>query len=144
MAREGCILGGEGNGGVMEPRVVPVRDSLVGMAYILQYLAETGKTVSQLVAEIPSYVFVKTKFPCPAGASGAVIEKTRQEFAAIGGAKFNEEDGLRIDLPDGWLSVRASNTEPIMRIVAEARDDATANRLVAAARKIADAVIGKN
>ena len=141
MAGEGCIFGGEGNGGIMEPRVVPVRDSLTGMAYILQYMADTGKTISQLVAEIPSYVFVKTKFSCPAGVAGAVAAATKAEFAKVAGAKFNEDDGLRIDLNEGWLSVRASNTEPIMRIVAEAKDQQTAERLVAQARTIADAVI---
>ncbi len=141
MAREGCIIGGEGGGGVMEPRIVPVRDSLVGMAYILQYMAETGKTISQLAAEIPSYVFIKTKFPCPAGVAPEVARQTRAAFAGRADAKFNEEDGLRIDLSEGWLSVRASNTEPIMRIVAEAREEKTANDLIAKVRKIADAVI---
>ena len=141
MAREGCIFGGEGNGGVMDPRVVPVRDSLVGMAMILQYMAQTGKTVSQLVAGIPAYVFVKTKFPCPAGVAPQVAAEAKKAMAGRPGVAFNEEDGLRIDLNEGWLSVRASNTEPIMRIVAEARDEKTANDLVASIRKIADAVI---
>lgn len=141
MAREGCIFGGEGNGGVMDPRVVPVRDSLVGIAMILQYMAATGKTISQLVAEIPSYVFLKTKFPCPAGVAPEVAQATKAAFASTQGAAFNEEDGLRIDLPQGWLSVRASNTEPIMRIVAEARDEETASGLIAQARQIADRII---
>ena len=141
MADHGCIFGGEGNGGVIEPRVVCVRDSLVGMAYILQYLAETGKTVSQLVAEIPAYVMVKTKFACPAGAAATVVQNARRAFADEPQASFNDQDGLRVDLPAGWVSVRASNTEPIMRIMAEARQAATADELVSRVRKIADETI---
>ena len=60
------------------------------------------------------------------------------------GARFNDQDGLRIDLPDGWVSVRASNTEPIMRIMAEARKRDAAERLVTEVRRIADRVIGEN
>ena len=138
---QGCILGGEGGGGVIEPRVVPVRDSLVGMAYVLQYMAETGKTLSQLVADLPSYVMIKTKFPCPAGVADAVSRATRQDFADRDKATFNDSDGLRIDLPEGWVAVRASTTEPIIRIVAEAADCETADALIARVRAVADRII---
>jgi phosphomannomutase len=141
MERTGCIFGGEGNGGVIEPRVVAVRDSLVGMAYILQYLAETGKPLSALVAQIPPYVMVKAKFSAPAGVAPAVAAATRKAFALRGDAKFNEEDGLRVDLPEGWVSVRASNTEPIMRVMGEARQADVANGLVGQVRKIAEETI---
>jgi phosphomannomutase len=143
MMREGCIFGGEGNGGSIDPRIAPVRNSLVSIAYTLQYMAETGKTISQLVADIPSYVMLKTKFACPAGVAPEVAKQTMAAFAATPGAAFNEDDGLRIDLPQGWASVRASNTEPIMRIVAEARDRATADALVKQIRQIADKVIAE-
>jgi len=141
MAREGCIFGGEGNGGVIEPRVVPVRDSLVGIAYLLQYLAETGQTVSRLAAEIPRYEMVKTKFPCPAGVASEIAARTRKLFAAREEARFDAADGLRVDLPDRWVSVRASNTEPILRIFAEASDRGAAESLIADVRAVADAVI---
>ena len=144
MAENGCIFGGEGNGGVIEPRVVPVRNSLVGMAYVLQYMAETGKPLSELVAEIPAYAMIKTKFPCPAGAAEEICRQTRKTFADRPNAKFNDADGLRIDLDDAWVCVRASNTEPIMRISAEARDEQTASALVAEVRQIADAVIAED
>ncbi len=143
MQREGCIFGGEGNGGVIDPRVVSVRDSFVGMAMILQYLAETKQPLSQLVAAIPSYHLLKIKFPCPAGIAGAVAEKTKAAFANRPGAKFNESDGLRIDLADRWVSVRASNTEPIMRIFAEAPALADAEALVSEVQAVAQSVIGK-
>jgi len=141
MAREGCIFGGEGNGGIIEPLVVPVRDSLVGMAYLLQYLAETGKPVSELAAGIPRYVMLKTKMPCPAGAAEAVVRAARKLHEGNKGARFNEEDGLRVDLPDGWVSVRASNTEPIIRIMAEAKDKDTAEGMVREIRRVAEGFI---
>ena len=141
MEREGCIFGGEGNGGVIEPRVVPVRNSLVGMAMILQSMAETGKTISELVAEIPSYVMIKTKMPCPAGVADEAARRTRAAFEGRDGVRFDDCDGLRIDLPEGWLCVRASNTEPIMRVAAEAADAAVAQQLVDQARAIAEEVI---
>lgn len=141
MKRESCIFGGEGGGGVIEPRVVPVRDSFVGIAYVLQYMAETGKPLSQLVAEIPRYVMLKTKLPCPAGAAEKVVEAAKAKFASQSDARLNTDDGLRIDLPQGWVSVRASNTEPIMRIIAEAPDKTQAEQLVAQVRSLADSVV---
>ena len=143
MQREGCIFGGEGNGGVIDPRVVSVRDSLVGMAMILQYLAETKKPLSELVAAIPAYHLLKIKFPCPAGVAGKVVEKTKAAFAGRAGAKFDVSDGLRIDLADRWVSVRASNTEPIMRIFAEAPSLPDAQTLVDEVQTVAQSVIGK-
>jgi phosphomannomutase len=142
MEREGCIFGGEGNGGVIEPQVVPVRDSLVGIAYLLDYLRASGKTVSELVAEIPAYELVKTKMPCPAGAADAIADRAKKAFADESGARFDEADGLRIDLADCWVSVRASNTEPILRIFAEAPDRGRAQQLVDRIQAIADEVVG--
>ena len=137
----GAIFGGEGGGGVIDPRIVPVRDSLVGMAMVLQQMAETGKTVSQLVADIPRYVMIKTKFPCPAGAAETVAAAARKAFATRDGVRFNDDDGLRIDLPQGWVSARASNTEPIMRIMAEASDQASAEALIAEVTAIAKPLV---
>ena len=142
MVREGCIFGGEGGGGAIEPRVVPVRDSLVAIAYLLQYMAETNQAVSRLVDQIPRYVMLKTKLPCPAGAAEKVAAAARKAFAGRMGVRFDGSDGLRIDLPAGWVCARASNTEPIMRIIAEAGDEKTARALVDEVRKIADGVIG--
>jgi len=135
MLAEGCILAGEGNGGVIDPRVVCVRDSLVAIALTLQYMTDTGMTVSRLTARLPQYVMVKKKMPCPPGTAGAVVAAVRKAFSDVQGARFNDVDGLRIDLPDAWLSVRPSNTEPIMRVTAEAKHAARAKKT---AEKIAD------
>ena len=143
MLQNGCILGGEGGGGVIDPQVVPVRNSLVGIACVLQYMAETNKTVSQLVAEIPHYEMIKAKMPCPAGAAEKVAAAMRDAFAGRAGAAFNDADGLRVDLPEGWVCARASNTEPIMRIIAEAARADDAEALVAQVRKIAEPIVAE-
>lgn len=140
MLANDCIFGGEGGGGVIEPRVVPVRDSLVGMAYVLQYMAETHQTLSELVARIPRYVMIKTKIPCGPDAAVKVSAAARKAFETRGGAVFNEADGLRIDLGDGWVCVRASNTEPILRIIAESPSARVAEALVNEVRSIAESV----
>ena len=139
-----CIFGGEGGGGVIEPRVVSIRDSLVGVAYLLQYMAETHKTVSELVAEIPGYVMIKTKLPCSAGAAKQVSKAVRESFASRDDVAFNDADGLRVDLPGGWVCVRASNTEPVIRIFAEAGCRTEAEALIDQVRRIADTVVGND
>ena len=129
MLRENSIIGGEGNGGVIDPRIVPGRDSLVGMAYVLNLMAATGKTLSQLVAELPRYEIVKTKFECRREDANRAVEALKNEFAR---EKIDVQDGIRIDWSESraWVHARASNTEPIMRIIAEAPDRATAQQWI--------------
>ena len=141
MQREECIFAGEGNGGVIDPRVVSVRDSFVGMAMLLQYMAETGKPISELAADIPAYCLKKTKITCPPDAAAKVAERTKALFIDNPEATLDQRDGLRIDLADSWVSVRASNTEPIMRIFAEAPTESQANALVKKVQAIADEIV---
>jgi len=143
MRRDRCVFGGEGNGGVIDPKVVPVRDSLVGIAHLLGYLAETGRKLSELAGDIPRYVMLKEKLPCPPGAAEQVIRAAREEFAGRPGAAVNDTDGLRVDLPAGWVSVRASNTEPIMRITVEAQVPEDAEGLMVQIRRLAQDVVGR-
>jgi phosphomannomutase len=143
MVKSGCVFGGEGNGGVMDPRVVIVRDSFVGMALMLNALAETGKTVSQLAADWPRYEMIKEKFPCPLRAAPQILQRVRCLLAGRPQAKVNDEDGLRVDLPQGWIHVRASNTEPIMRITTEATTPEIARALTHQVRAVADEVLGQ-
>lgn len=110
-------LGGEGNGGVIEPRVGYVRDSLVSMAYVLDGLAKRETTLDQWADSLPYYTIVKDKLECPSEAVPAACEALRREYPK---AKAAEGDGLRLDWPDRWVQVRASNTEPILRVIAEA------------------------
>ena len=115
MIKNDAVIGGEGNGGVIDPRIVPGRDSLVGMAYVLSLMAATGKSISQLVAEIPRYQIVKTKFECRREDANRAVEALKLEFAS---EKIDTQDGIRIDWPTAWVHARPSNTEPIMRICA--------------------------
>ncbi|OPX21440.1 MAG: phosphoglucosamine mutase [Planctomycetales bacterium 4484_123] len=136
MVQANCVFGGEGNGGVMDPRVVIVRDSFVGMGLMLNYLAESGKTVSALARELPRYEMIKQKFPCPVGQAERVLDAVKAAFARQSGARFNEEDGIRVDLPEGWVHVRPSNTEPIIRITAEGTPGGPARAIAAEAQRL--------
>lgn len=121
-----AILGGEGNGGVIDPRVGYVRDSFSGMAIILDAMAARQLPISQLADELPRYEIVKTKISLPAQRVAAGLASLEKHFSD---ARANRLDGLRLDWPDKWLLVRASNTEPIVRAIAEAREQAEAQRL---------------
>ncbi len=133
MREVGAVLGGEGNGGVIEPRVGFVRDSLVAMAYVLAGLAERRQSVSEWVATLPEYVIVKQKLECPREQVRVACEALREAFPD---ATATEGDGLRLDWTDRWVQVRASNTEPILRVIAEAPDEAQAGRLCQQAMQV--------
>ncbi|HEY1922161.1 MAG TPA: phosphoglucosamine mutase [Tepidisphaeraceae bacterium] len=133
MLANNAVIGGEGNGGVIDPRIVPGRDSLVGMAFVLQLMAATGLSISQLVAQIPRYEIVKTKFPCRREEANRVVAALKKRFAA---EKIDDQDGIRIDWPQAWLHARPSNTEPIMRIIVEAPDRLTAEKLIGEAQSV--------
>jgi phosphomannomutase len=122
-----AIIGGEGNGGVMDPRIHCGRDSIVGMGLVLEHMARSGKKISQLAAALPQWHMLKTKIDVPAAHSCEVIRKLKAEAAT---AKTNIEDGLRLDWEDRWVHLRASNTEPVMRIIAEAKSEEAAQALV--------------
>ena len=128
MQRVDAVIGGEGNGGVIYPRINFCRDSHVAMALVLHLLAESGKTVSQLVNELPRYAIVKEKLNCPSDKISAILKMIRQEFAAH---PQDLRDGVKVTLPQGWLHVRGSNTEPIIRLMAEAGDEAQAHAILA-------------
>jgi phosphomannomutase len=138
MIAQNAVIGGEGNGGVIDPRIVGGRDSLVGIAYILDLMAATGKKLSELVAEIPRYEIVKTKFECRREDAQRAVEAVKKAFAS---EKVDIQDGIRIDWPDAWVHARASNTEPIMRIIAEAPTRAIADAKVAMVQKVVDAAL---
>lgn len=133
MLKQGAIIGGEGNGGVIDPRIVPGRDSLVGMAYVLSLMADTGKTISQLVAKIRHYQIVKTKFECRREDADRAVAALKKHFAS---ETIDTQDGIRIDWPGAWVHARPSNTEPIMRIIAEAPDAATAEKYIAQVKAV--------
>ncbi|HYG77952.1 MAG TPA: phosphoglucosamine mutase [Planctomycetota bacterium] len=128
MEEANAIIGGEGNGGVIDPRIHYGRDAIVGMGLILELMARTGSSCSQLAGALPQYAMLKTKIDCPAAQSREVIRRLKAEAQS---ARANLEDGLRLDWDDRWVHLRASNTEPVMRIIAEARTPEAAQALVA-------------
>jgi phosphomannomutase len=111
-----AVLGGEGNGGVIDPRVGLVRDPFIGLALVLSHLAETGEKLSEAVAKLPRYHIVKTKQEVEPARLRQVYEMLTNKWPK---ARANYEDGLRLDWEDRWVHVRPSNTEPIVRVIAE-------------------------
>ena len=132
MQRHRAVIGGEGNGGVIYPRINFARDSLVGMALILHRLAESGQTVSALVAALPQLEIVKVQFPFPSHRLGEVFRKARREFADC---PMDMRDGVKVTLADAWFLLRGSNTEPVMRVVAEAATEDAARSLALRIRR---------
>ncbi len=130
MKKERALAGGEGNGGVIWPRVTYVRDSLSAMALTLALLRWHGRPLSAIVASIPRYEIVKRKVDLSRKDDAAPgLERLAAHFAKF---RVDRRDGVRIDLDEkrAWVHVRASNTEPIMRLIAEAPSRAEAEGLV--------------
>jgi phosphomannomutase len=127
MEEVNAIIGGEGNGGVIDPRIHYGRDAIVGMGLILESMARSGRKCSQLAGALPKYAMLKTKIDCPSAKSREVIRALKSSAQS---ARANLEDGLRLDWEDRWVHLRASNTEPVMRIIAEARTAEAAQALV--------------
>jgi phosphomannomutase len=134
LEQTGAKLGGEGNGGVILPQINKCRDTLVGMALILEYLANNGKKIEDCAKEIGNYSFIKTKFQV------TDIDLTKTEALLkekFPDGKLNNSDGLRLDFDDSWVLIRKSNTEPIVRVFAEAKSEQRALELIESVRNIA-------
>ncbi|MCA9199664.1 MAG: phosphoglucosamine mutase [Planctomycetales bacterium] len=133
MMAQSAVYGGEGNGGPIDPQVGYVRDSFVGMAQVLDAMAATNKSISELAADLPQYAIHKDKVSVEGKDLPTLLAKLEQHFAD---ASANHQDGLRLDWPGKWLLVRASNTEPIVRFIAEAPTIAEAEQLCQDAAKV--------
>jgi phosphomannomutase len=135
MKQRNAVIGGEGNGGVMYPDLHIGRDAPVAAALVLDLLARTGKSVSGLVGAQQQYVIVKAKAPRGAdlGAVYADLEAT------LADGSVDRQDGMRLTWDDRWLHVRPSGTEPIVRLIAEARTEEIALDLVDTARRLLEA-----
>jgi phosphomannomutase len=137
MKRRDAVIGGEGNGGIIYPVFHYGRDALVGIALFLTHLAGSGKKCSSLRRTYPDYVISKKRLTLPEGADfKAILQRVKEEFRDW---KPDERDGLRIDNADGWIQIRKSNTEPIVRIYSEAKTtqqaDNQANRVIEIVKK---------
>lgn len=121
-----AVLGGEGNGGVILPDLHYGRDGLIGTAMVLQYLAERGVLLSDVRAELPSYVISKNKLPLGTLDADKLLAQIAQTYQY---ERISTVDGVKIDFEDGWVHLRKSNTEPILRIYTEARTSDEAQAL---------------
>lgn len=134
LEKTGAKLGGEGNGGIILPQINKCRDSLVGMALILEYLAGNGKKIEDCALNIGSYSFIKKKFDIADIDLNKLEVSLRTQFPT---GRLNNSDGLRLDFDDSWVLIRKSNTEPIVRVFAEAKSEDKAADLINTVRNIA-------
>jgi phosphomannomutase len=126
MRLHGAVIGGEGNGGVIWPAVNFARDSLVGMALVLHQLAASGRTASALAAEYDRFHVVKLQRHVPAEQARAILRRAREAWAHH---PLDLTDGVKVRLDEGWFILRGSNTEPIVRVIAESASEEKARAL---------------
>lgn len=127
MREHHAAVGGEGNGGVILPEVSFVRDSLVGIALVLEMLARRKQPLSEIVQQLPAYAIVKDKAPADGELTRQLSQILTNRYSE---QTIDQQDGVRIDWPDRWVHVRPSNTEPIVRLIAEAPDAQKADSLL--------------
>ena len=113
----GAVLGGEGNGGVILPDLHYGRDALVGTAMVLQHLAATGQALSDVRQGLPAYAIAKHKLPLGKRDAQALLAALAKRYQS---ERVSTTDGVKIDFDEGWVHLRTSNTEPILRVYAEA------------------------
>ncbi len=137
MKENNAVIGGEGNGGVIYPEMHYGRDALTGAALFLTFLASQECTMSELRKKYPEYTISKNKVALEAETdTELILEKVRDAFKEY---PVNTEDGVKIDLPEGWIHLRKSNTEPIIRIYTEAGSESVAKGL---AKQVKDLISG--
>ena len=122
-----AIIGGEGSGGVIFPAIHYGRDALIGIAITLQHLLEFGGTMTELKNSLPQYFIAKKKVETGSTNPDDIISQLKERYK---NEQSNDEDGLRIDFPDHWVHFRKSNTEPIIRVICEAKSSADASKYI--------------
>lgn len=138
MKKRGAVIGGEGNGGVIYPELHYGRDALVGIALFLTHLAKSGLKCSQLRKKYPNFVMAKNKVAIEPTTDFDFIKSSLKGY--FKDAKFDERDGLKIQFLDSWIHIRKSNTEPIIRIYTEAKNNekavALADEVISLVKKL--------
>jgi len=122
-----AVIGGEGNGGVIWPKIHPCRDSFAGVGLILEAMALSGKRISALRKEIPAYAMIKDKIQGSSEQAHRMLNRLKKKYA---GEKPVTLDGLKIQFGNAWIHIRPSNTEPIIRVIAEAKSAEQAGGLL--------------
>lgn len=126
MKQNGSVIGGEGNGGVISPDLHYGRDGILSVAMLLQLMAERSKPVSAIAAEIPAYWIEKQKYSIAGKNLENVIGRLLAKFP---GSRVDQQDGIRFEWDRSWVHIRASNTEPVLRVIAEAPEREQAVKL---------------
>lgn len=135
MQETSAVIGGEGSGGVIDPAVHYGRDAIVGIARIVDLLLREDTSLSNIVRSLPSYSMVKTKFDIPSTLNMTVLQD--ELIRTFTDAHITTDDGIRISWSDRWVQCRTSNTEPIIRIIAEAPSRPLAEELITQIRSVA-------
>lgn len=141
MKEVNAVVGGEGSGGVIYPELHYGRDALVGIAIVLQHLAETGKKLSDYKKELLDYFILKDKFEIKNVSPDEVISKFKEHFSD---AQLNESDGLRMDFTDHWIHLRKSNTEPIIRLIVESTSEERSKQLMIEYKNLLSQIMKEN
>jgi phosphomannomutase/phosphoglucomutase len=128
MQRRSAVFGGEDNGGYVFPEFQLARDGAMTAAAILDYLARVHLTIAEAIRDLPDYTVARRQVPCPTDMRRQVLGALSEELGASGD-RVDTTDGLKVFRGGGWVLLRPSGTEPLMRVVAEARDPAAANAL---------------
>ncbi len=122
-----AVIGGEGNGGIIDPQLHYGRDALVGIALFLTHLAKSGKGIGALRQTYPNYFISKNKIELDESVDvKAIFEKIKTKYSK---QPINTEDGIKIEFDKDWVHLRTSNTEPIIRIYSESNTETTANNI---------------
>lgn len=139
MKETNTVIGGEGNGGVIYPKSHYGRDALVGVGLFLSHYVAEGKSMTELKKTYPSYFISKNKITLSPGMDvDKILEGLKIKYA---NEKVTDIDGVKIDFADGWVHLRKSNTEPIIRIYSEAKDEQTANSLAEEVIQVAQSMM---
>ena len=134
MREIGAVIGGEGNGGIIYPELHYGRDSIVGIALVLSALATTNSKATELRASFPDYTIVKEKMQLPnREAVPRILDHIAQAYQQH---DLDRTDGVKVDFEKGWVHLRASNTEPIVRVIAESKSEAEAKSLAEEAMRV--------
>jgi len=136
MLREKAVIGGEGNGGVIFPELHPGRDAMIGMALILQFLAENNVSLDEAARRYPPFIITKAKVAL-AGAFSP--QRISDALGAMNPVKIDLEDGVKALFADGWIHLRVSNTEGVVRVIAEGPSPERVDALQKDARAVLDA-----
>jgi phosphomannomutase len=131
----GAVVGGEGNGGVAVPEVQATHDSAAAIGLLLEHLTRTGRPLSALVADLPAVAVRKLALPVAPSLLFSALQEFREAVGEAEGARVDQTDGVKILWPDGWVHVRASNTQSLVRVIAEAGDAGRAQELADWARE---------